>query len=129
MLGRNCNYLTTIAISVIVAFVFAILFYTGIITGITTVFIFALSLSLLSLLVVSIFGISDNGLTRTRLCQNYLGLILAILGNILFSLFALIIPLTAGTIASTVLVALGSFFFMLNLISLVALLLSVIRYE
>lgn len=94
MLDRNCNYLTSITISVIIAFIFTILFYTGIITGITIVFMFSLALSLLSLLLIGLFGISDNGLTRTRLCKNCLNLIISIIGNILFSLFALTIPLT-----------------------------------
>jgi len=95
MLNRNCNFLTAIAISVIVAFVFSVLFYTGIITGTIAIFVFALSLSLLSLLTIGIFGISDNGLTRTRLCQNCYGLIFSVAGNILFSLLALSIPLVA----------------------------------
>lgn len=94
MLDRNCNYLTAIAISVIISFVFTILFYTGVITGITSVFIFSLSLALLSLLLIGLFGISDNGLTRSRLCRNCLNLIISIIGNILFSLLALTIPLT-----------------------------------
>ena len=94
MLDRNCNYLTAIAISVIISFIFTILFYTGIITAITIVFIFALTLALLSLLLIGLFGISDNGLTRHRLCQNCISLIISIIGNILFGLFALTIPLT-----------------------------------
>ena len=94
MLDRNCNYLTAIAISVIISFVFTILFYTGVITEITSVFIFSLSLALLSLLLIGLFGISDNGLTRSRLCRNCLNLIISIIGNILFSLLSLTIPLT-----------------------------------
>ena len=129
MLNRNCNFLTAIAISVIVAFVFSVLFYIGIITETLAIFVFALSLTLLSLLIVGIFGISDNGLTRTRLCQNCYGLIISVVGNILFSLLALSIPLVAGTIASTVLFALGIFFFILNLINLVAMLTTIIRYN
>ena len=96
MLGRNCNYyLTSIAISVIISFIFTLLFYIGIITGITTVFIFSLTLALLSILLIGLFGISDNGLTRERLCKNCLSLIISIVGNIFFSLLALTIPLTA----------------------------------
>ena len=95
MLDRNCNYLTSITISVIISFIFTLLFYIGIISGITTVFIFSLLLSLLSILLLGLFGISDNGLTRQRLCQNCLSLIISIIGNILFSLFALTITLSS----------------------------------
>lgn len=94
MLDINCNYLTSITISVILAFIFTILFYTGVITGITYIFIFSLLLSLLSLLILALFGISDNGITRTKLCQNCLALTISIIGNILFSLLAITIPLT-----------------------------------
>ena len=95
MLDRNCNYLTAITISVIIAFIFTLLFYIGTITGIIIVFMFSLALSLLSLLLLGLFGISDNGLTRQRLCKNCLSLIISIIGNILFCLFALTIPLTS----------------------------------
>lgn len=95
MLDRNCNYLTSITISVIISFIFTLLFYIGVISGITTVFIFSLLLSLLSILLLGLFGISDNGLTRQRLCQNCLSLIISIIGNILFSLFALTITLSS----------------------------------
>ncbi|MBR2290460.1 MAG: hypothetical protein IJ867_07810 [Clostridia bacterium] len=93
MLDKNCNYLTAIAVSVIISFIFTLLFFIGTITGITIVFMFALALALLSLLLIGLFGISDNGLTRTRLCKSCSSLIISILGNILFSLFALTIPL------------------------------------
>lgn len=94
MIDRNCNYfLTSIAISVIISFIFTILFYSGIITGITTIFIFSLTIALLSLLLIGIFGISDNGLTRNRICKNCLNLIISIIGNILFCLLSLSIPL------------------------------------
>ena len=95
MLYKTCNYnLTGIAVSVIIAFIFTLLFYIGTITGITTVFIFSLVLSILSLLLIGLLGISDNGLTRDRLCKNCLSLISSIIGNILFSLLALTITLT-----------------------------------
>ena len=84
MLDRNCNYLTSISISVIIAFIFTLLFYTGVISGITVVFIFSLILSLLSILLLGLFGISDNGITRQRLCQNCLTLIVSILRSYYF---------------------------------------------
>ena len=95
MLDKNCNYLTSIAISIIITFIFTLLFYIGIISGITTIFIFSIIFSLLSLLLLGLFGTSDNGLTRQRLCQNSLTLIISIIGNIFFNLFALIIPLSS----------------------------------
>lgn len=95
MLNKVCNDLTGIAISVIIAFVFTLLFYTGIVLETSFILIFALVFSLLSLLLIGLFGTSDNGLTRQRLCQSCLTLIISVTGNILFSLFALTIPITS----------------------------------
>ena len=92
-MDRNCNYLTSIAISLIISFVFAIIFYSGIISTTIAIFIFALAIALLSILLLGLFGISDNGLTRQKLCQNCLSLIISIIGNILFSLASLSITL------------------------------------
>ncbi len=86
IMDRNCNYLTSIAISLIISFVFALIFYTGIISNIISIFIFALAFALLSILLLGLFGISDNGITHQRLCQNCLSLIISIIGNILFNL-------------------------------------------
>ena len=84
-----CNNLTNISISIIIAFIFTLLFYTGIVTEISILLIFSLIFSLLSLLVISLLGISDNGLTRQKLCQNSFTLLVTIIGNILLTLLAL----------------------------------------
>ena len=129
MLDRICNCLTAIAISIIVAFIFSILFYTGIIVEISIIFIFSTIFSFLSLLLVGLLGISDNGLTRNRLCQNFLVLMISILGNLLFSLLALTFPIATASIASTIIVGIAIFFFIFNLINIIIMLLSIIRYN
>ena len=78
MLDRNCNFLTSTAISLIIAFVFALIFYTGFFSNVIAIFIFALVFALLSFFLIDLLGISDNGLTRQRLCQNCLILIISI---------------------------------------------------
>ena len=94
MLNRNCNYLTNIAISVIISFILALLFYIGIIIQIMPILIFSLVISILSLFLIGLLGISDNGLTRNRLCQNCINLVVSVIGNILFNLINLSITLT-----------------------------------
>lgn len=128
MLDKNCNFLTSTAISVLISFIFTLLFYIGIITNTLAIFIFSLILSLLSLLLIGFFNISDNGLTRQRLCQNCLSLIVSIVGNTLFSLLALTISLTARNITSAILVCLGTFFFLFNFINLIIMLISASKY-
>ena len=95
MFNKVCSDLTSIAISVIISFIFTLLFYTGKITGTSIILIFSLIFSLLSLLLIGLFGISDNGLTRQRLCQSCFSLTISITGSILFSLLALTIPVTS----------------------------------
>ena len=95
MFNRNCHYLTAIPVSIIISFLFTLLFYIGIITNTLSIFIFALIISLLSMFLIGLFGISDNGLTRERLCKNCILLIISIIGNALFNLLALAIPLVA----------------------------------
>ena len=89
-----CSHLTSISISIMIAFISTLLFYAGIITDPFILLIFSLVLSLLSLMLIGLLGISDNGLTRQKLCQNCLILIISIIGNILFTLLALTIPVT-----------------------------------
>ena len=79
MLDRNCNYLTSIAISLIISFIFALIFYIGVISNSLAIFIFALAIALLSIFLLGLLGSSDNGLTRQRLCQNCLTLIVSII--------------------------------------------------
>ena len=129
MLDKNCNYLTSITISVIISFIFTLLFYIGIITNTLSIFIFASILALLSIFLLGLFGISDNGLTRQRLCQNCLSLIISIIGNILFSLLSLTISLIAENIISSIIVCLGVFFFIFNLINLIIMLISITKYN
>ena len=94
MRNTICNNLTSVSISLIIAFIFALLFYTGIITEVFILLIFSLVFSLLSLLLIGLLGISDNGLTRQKLCQNCFTLLITITGNILFTLFALTVSTT-----------------------------------
>ncbi len=130
MLNKNCNsMLTGITISIIISFIYTLLFFNGLITNIFPVFIFSLILSLISLLILSILGTSDNGLTRNSLCQNYLNLIISITGNILANLTALITTLSSGNILSAIIVSLAFFFLLLNIFSLIALIVSVLNYN
>lgn len=130
MLNKNCNsMLTGITISIIISFIYTLLFFNGLITNIFPVFIFSLILSLISLLILSILGTSDNGLTRNSLCQNYLNLIISITGNILANLTALITTLSSGNILSAIIVSLAFFFLLLNMFSLIALIVSVLNYN
>jgi len=94
MFEKNCNSLISIPISIIISFLISFLFYNKIIINISPIYIFSLIISLFSLFFISLFGISDNGLTRQRLCNNYLMLIISILGNIAFSLLSLTISLS-----------------------------------
>lgn len=129
MLDRCFNCLTGIAVSIIIAIIFTILFYTGIIIEIGVIFKFSLAISIVSLLLIGLLGISDNGLTRQRLWQNGPCLIASIVGNILFNLVALTITLTAGAVSSAAIVAVAIFFFIFNLFSLIRLLLDIINYN
>ena len=129
MLNKNCNYLTSIAISVIISFVFTLLFYTNVITNTSAIFIFSSIFAILSILLLGLFGISDNGLTRQKLCQNCLNLIISIIGNILFSLLSLTIPLRNVTIVSAIIFSFDIFFFIFNFINLIMMLFSIIRYN
>ncbi len=130
MLNKNCNsMLTGITISIIISFIYTLLFFNGLITNIFPVFIFSLILSLISLLILSILVTSDNGLTRNSLCQNYLNLIISITGNILANLTALITTLSSGNILSAIIVSLAFFFLLLNIFSLIALIVSVLNYN
>ena len=130
MLNKNCNsMLTGITISIIISFIYTLLFFNGLITNIFPVFIFSLILSLISLLILSILGTSDNGLTRNSLCQNYLNLIISITGNILANLTALITTLSSGNILFAIIVSLAFFFLLLNIFSLIALIVSVLNYN
>ena len=129
MFDKNCNnYLTSIALAIIISTFFTLLFFNGIITGITNAFIFSLILTLLSLLILAIFGTSDNGVTRNSLCHNCLGLIVSIIGNIFTSLLALLIPLSSGSTISAIVVAVAFFFFVSNLFLLLNLLTSILRF-
>ena len=129
MNSRCNNLLTTIAISIIISLILTLLFFNGTVENAFISFIFALILSLVSLLILTIFGTSDNGLTRTSLCQNCLGLIISILGNIFSNLIALLIPLLSGNILSAFIFAIAFFFLVLNTLNLISLILYILRYE
>ena len=129
MFRENCDkYLSSIAISVIISFIFTLLFFNGVFSNILFAIAFALILALLSLIILAILGTSDNGYTRTALCKNSIFLLISILGSIFTNLFALLIPLSPGSILSAIIVGFAFFFFTLNLFSLIILLICIVRF-
>jgi hypothetical protein len=129
MFQKNCNFLSTITVSVIIAFIITILFYNGIFTEIFYLNIFSLVLAILSILVLTLFGLSDNGLTRAVLCNHCVITSVSILGNIFFNLIALLIHITTISILTTVITAIASFFFIFNLLCIFLLLISILKYD
>jgi len=130
MLNKNCNnYLTSIAISIIISLILTLLFFNNVFTNITYASIFALILSLITFFILTIFGASDNGLTRSILCHNSLFVIISILGNIFFNLFIILIPISPGSIFSAILVGFAFFFTILNIFNLSILLISILRFS
>jgi len=127
---NNCEkYLSTIAISIVISFVFTLLFYNGIITNFTYAIIFSIILAIISFIILTILGSSDNGFTRTILCQYSIFLLVSILGNIFSNIFALVINLSPINILSSILIGIAFFFFVLNIFGLSILLISILRYE
>ena len=130
MQNQNCNYyLSSIAISIVISLILTLLFYNNLISGITYSLIFSIVLSIVSFLILTIFGSSDNGLTRRILCQNTLFVIISSLGNVFFALLAILVTLSPFSILSAILVGLSFFFLALNILSLSILLISILVYE
>lgn len=86
MQNANCNnYLSSIAVSVVISLILALLFYNGLFgTRITYSLIFSLIIAITSFIILTIFGSSDNGLTRKNLCQNTVFVIVTILRKYFF---------------------------------------------
>lgn len=129
MLERNCNnYLSYIAISIIISLIFTLLFYNGILSGIFYFVLFAFILVFVSFTILSILGSSDNGLTRKILCENIIFIIITIIGNIFSNILVLLVPLYPNDILSAIFVGFSFFFTILNIISLSILLISILKY-
>ncbi len=79
-----CNYLSSIAISVIIALILTLLFFNGLFLNILYAMLFSLILALLSLLIIAILGASDNGFTRTILCKNAFFILISIIRKYIF---------------------------------------------
>lgn len=65
-----CKFLSNIALALIISLIIALLFYYGLLPRIVVVIGFSVVLALLSLLILSILGSSDNGFSRSYLNQN-----------------------------------------------------------
>lgn len=123
-----CKLFASIAIGIIIALIISLLFYYGAFATITVVAQFGLLLALASIGVLAILSISDNGLTRANLNKNGISNLIGIIGNIAFSLIALAVTLTIGTVLSSIIVGIFIFFLILNLLSILETLLCVMRY-
>lgn len=119
------NYLSYITISIIISLIFAFLFFSNMLKTIIYFAIFSLILAFVSFLIISIFGSSDNGLTRKMLCIHSIFSIASILGNILFNILILLINVSPNSILSATLVGFSFFFSILNMFSLSVLLISI----
>ena len=124
-----CNCLYSIALGVIIAFIFAILYFFGVFSQFIIILAFALIFALLSLLIINILGASDNGYTRLVLCRNIVCLLISIFFNILFGILAIALPITPGSILFAILIGIAIFFFIFNLFSIIFLLYDIATYS
>lgn len=124
-----CNCLYSIALGVIIAFIFAILYFFSVFSQFIIILAFALILALLSLLIITILGASDNGYTRLILCRNIICLLISIVFNILFGVLTIAIPITPGNILFAILIGIAIFFFIFNLFSIIFLLYDIANYS
>ncbi len=127
--NRFCNCLYSIALSVIIAFIFAILYFFGAFSEFIIILAFSLILALLSFLIITILGTSDNGYTRLVLCRNILCLLISIVFNILFNILTIALPIVPGNILFTILIGIAIFFFMFNLFSIIFLLYDIANFS
>lgn len=70
MKEESCKFLLNIAIGLAISLIIALLFYYGFLPRIVLAVVFSLILALLSLLILSILGSSDNGFSRSSLSKN-----------------------------------------------------------
>lgn len=124
-----CNCLYSIALGVIIAFIFAILYFFGVFSQFIIILAFALIFALLSLLIITILGASDNGYTRLVLCRNIVCLLISIFFNILFGILTIALPITPGSILFAILIGIAIFFFIFNLFSIIFLLYDIATYS
>lgn len=124
-----CNCLYSIALGVIIAFIFAILYFFGVFSNFIIILAFALIFALLCLLIISILGASDNGFTRLVLCRNIICLLISIVFNILFGTITIALPTTPGSILFATLIGIAIFFFIFNLFSIIFLLYDIANYS
>lgn len=124
-----CNCLYSIALGVIIAFIFSILYFFGVFSQFIIVLAFALIFALLSLLIVTILGVSDNGYTRLVLCRNIICLLISIVFNILFGILTIALPIVPGNILFAILIGIAIFFFIFNLFSIIFLLYDIGNYS
>lgn len=123
-----CNFLSIITVSIIISLIFTLLFFNGVIETVFPLVILAFVLALVSLIILSILGSSDNGLTRKNLCKQSLFILISIIGSIFSNLITLLIPLSENNIISAFFVGLSLFFTILNLFSIAILLISISRF-
>lgn len=128
MNNHFCNCLYSIALSVIISFIFAICYYFGVFTEITTLIIFTTIFSFISLFIISILGASDNGYTRMILCKNIICLLISIVLNILLGTFSLSIPYSNENIILTIIFTFTIFSFSFNLFSIIFLLYNITNF-
>lgn len=124
-----CNCLYSIALSVIIAFIFAILYFFGAFSEFIIILAFSLILALLSILIITILGTSDNGYTRLVLCRNIICLLISIVFNILFNILTIALPIVPGNILFAILISISTFFFIFNFFSIIFLLYSITNFS
>ena len=129
MNNHFCNCLYSIAFGVIISFIFAIFYYFGIFTEITTLIIFTTIFSFLSLSLITILSASDNGYTRMVLCKNIVCLLISIILNILFGIISTSLPYSIQNIGLTIFFALTIFSFSFNLFSIIFLLYEIANFS
>lgn len=70
MREESCKFLLNIAIGIAISLIISLLFYYGFLPRMIIAIVFSLILALLSLLILSILGSSDNGFSRSSLSKN-----------------------------------------------------------
>lgn len=84
MKEESCKFLLNIAIGMAISLIIALLFYYGFLPGIIFAVVFSLVLALLSLLILSILGSSDNGFSRSSLSKNSFSSLFSIVRKYIF---------------------------------------------
>lgn len=124
----ECNYIGSIAFSILVGIIIGAIFFLGLIPGITTVIAIVLGLAVLNFILFFINFVFGENNEKCR-CRFGNSIVVGIIGTIALSIIALGITLTTGSVLVAILIGVLAFFVTFMLINILLYLLCVTNRE